>query len=114
VIAGVDLEKLASSDVTIESSSGRVTVVLPPAEILVATLDNEKSYVYDRETGLLTHGDIDLETQARQVAEDEIRKAAMEDGILTLAQANAERVLESLLRSLGFTEVLFAVATSLP
>ena len=114
VIAGVDLERLASGDATMDASTGRVTVVLPPAEVLVATLDNEKSYVYDRETGLLTHGDVDLETQARKVAEDEIRKAALEDGILDLAQANAERVLESLLKSLGFTEVFFAVATPLP
>ena len=54
----------------------------PPAEVFIATLDNQKSYVYDRETGIFTKGVNDLETLARQAAEQEILKAAMEDGIL--------------------------------
>ncbi len=59
-----------------------LNVRLPAAEVLVATLDNDKSYVYDRQTGLFTKGDPSLETQARQVAEQEILKAAIGDGIL--------------------------------
>ena len=86
-------------------------MIVPAAEVFVATLDNEKSYVYDRQTGLFTKGDVNLETQARQVAEQEIKKAALEDGILTLAQNNAESYLERLLRSLGFTAVIFVQAT---
>jgi len=80
----------------------------------VATLDNEKSYVYDRETGIFTHGAADLETQARQVAETEIYNAAIEDGILAQAQQNAENYMERLLRSLGYATVLFVTPTPTP
>ncbi|MBM3151460.1 MAG: DUF4230 domain-containing protein [Chloroflexi bacterium] len=109
VIAGIDLEKLAPEDLWVED--GVLYARLPPAEIFIAALDNEKSYVYDRETGLFTHGDPNLETTARQVAEQEIEKAAIEDGILYLAQTNAETYLERLLRALGFPEVIFAEST---
>jgi hypothetical protein len=105
VIAGIDLSKIRSQDLAFED--GMLMIHLPEAEIFVATLDNEKSYVYDRETGLLTHGDINLETTARQAAEDQIREAALEDGILDQAQTNAVTFLESLLNNLGYPQVSF-------
>jgi hypothetical protein len=105
VIAGVDLSKLRSEDLVYED--GILLVQLPQAEIFVSTLDNEQSYVYDRDTGLLTHGDINLETAARQEAEDQIRRAALEDGILQQAQVNAETYLESLLHELGYSQISF-------
>jgi hypothetical protein len=80
---------------------------LPDAEIFLTTLDNDKSYVYDRDTGLLTKGDINLETAARQAAEDAIEEAALEDGILDQAQQNAEAYLYRLLRSLGYPDIIF-------
>jgi hypothetical protein len=105
VTAGIDLENITSQDLVIEA--GMIKVSLPEAEIFDATLDNDKSYVYDRETGLLTHGDINLETTARQAAEDQIRQAALDDGILDQAQANAETFMESLLNKLGYPQVIF-------
>jgi hypothetical protein len=105
VTAGVDLAKLKSEDLVF--NDGQMNVHLPEAEIFIATLDNSKSYVYDRDTGLLTHGDINLETTARQAAEEQIRQAALEDGILEQAQTNAENFIQSLLNKLGFTQVSF-------
>ena len=105
VIAGVDLEKLKPEGLTVKDNI--LYVQLPKAEVFSTTLDNQKSYVYDRETGLFTKGDINLETAARQAAEEEIRKAAIEDGILDLAQENAETYLSRLFRALGFAEVIF-------
>ena len=105
VTAGIDLEKLTSQDLVLKDGAMRVR--LPQAEIFVATLDNDKSYVYDRETGLLTHGDLNLETLARQTAEDQIRQAALDDGILAQAQANGESYIRSLLNKLGYTQVIF-------
>jgi len=104
VIAGVDLSKLSADD--IEIKDGILFLNLPNPEIFVATLDNEKSYVYDRQTGLLTKGDINLESSARRLAEDEIEKAAVEDGILDLARQNAENYLTRLLSDLGYPEVI--------
>ncbi|MBX3046601.1 MAG: DUF4230 domain-containing protein [Anaerolineales bacterium] len=105
VIAGVDLQKLQPEDLRIED--GILYVTLPPAEIFVATLENDKSYVYDREQGVLTRGDQSLETVARQAAEDEIERAALADGILRQAQINAENFLYRFFLQLGFPEVIF-------
>lgn len=73
----------------------------------MATLDNENSYVYDRDTGLLRRADTQLESAARRAAEAEILRTATEDGILDQAQKNAETYLLSLLNSLGFSRVVF-------
>jgi hypothetical protein len=86
---------------------GVLYVRLPEPELFIATLDNDKSYVYDRTTGLLTHGDVNLETTARRAAESEIEKAAIEDGILDQAGKNAESFMYRLLRDLGYPEVIF-------
>jgi hypothetical protein len=105
VIAGIDMDKLQPTDMRLDG--GALYVKLPPAEIFIATLDNDKSYVYDRDTGALTKGSVDLETLARQAAEDEIRKAALEDGILTQAQTNGEAYLLKFFTALGYKTVLF-------
>lgn len=112
VIAGVDLMKIGPEDMWLES--GTLYVRLPDAEIFIATLDNEKSYVYDRDTGLLTHGDVNLETVARQAAEDEIENAALEDGILEQARINAEAYMYRLLSDLGYDQIIFVPAETTP
>lgn len=105
VIAGIDMEKIQPSDMRYEN--GVLYVRLPPAEIFVATLDNDKSYVYDRETGILRKSDPTLETLARQSAEDEILKAALEDGILAQAETNAETYLFRFFTALGYDNIIF-------
>jgi hypothetical protein len=105
VIAGIDMNKLGPENLRYDGSVLYVT--LPPAEIFIATLDNQKSYVYDRETGIFTNGVNDLETLARQSAEQEILKAAMEDGILAQAQINAEAFLLKFFAALGFPNTIF-------
>jgi hypothetical protein len=111
VIAGIDLERLGENDVKVVGTS--VIITLPASEIFVATLDNDATYVYDRQTGLLGQK-VDLETQARQKAEEEILKAALEDGILKLAQDNGQNVVQKLLLALGFSDVSFIIGTPAP
>ena len=105
VIAGVDLQKLSEDDVQVVS--GTVTIRLPAPEILSSRLDNEKSRVYDRQTGIFTKADPNLESQVRQRAEEEIKSAALEDGILDKARDNAETTLRTLLHSLKYDNVVF-------
>jgi hypothetical protein len=105
VIAGIDLSKIGTEDLRLEK--GVLHVMLPEAEVFVATLNNDDSFVYDRVTGILRNSDQDLETNARQVAEDEILKAALEDGILDQAQRNGENYLERLLNTLGYKHIVF-------
>jgi hypothetical protein len=105
VIAGIDMEKLTPENMRYEN--GVLRVQLPPTEIFIATLDNEKSYVYDRQTGVLTRPDPNLETLVRQKAEEEILKAALEDGILEQAKVNAEAYLFKFFAALGFPNTIF-------
>ncbi len=112
VIAGIDLNKLSPQDVSVEQ--GVLYVRLPETEIFMTSLDNNKSYVFGRDTGLLRKGDINLETTARQAAESEIADAAVEDGILDQAQQNGENYLFRLFRSLGFKDVIFVHPTPAP
>ena len=105
VIAGIDLNKLDPE--ALEVRGGVLYVQLPDPEIFVVAVDNEQSYVYDRDTGLFTHGEVDLESLARLAAEQEIEESALKDGILELAAQNAESYLGGLFRELGFPEVIF-------
>jgi len=105
VIAGIDLNKLEASDLNLQ---GDVLMVrLPDAEIFIASVNNEKSYVYDRQTGLFTKGEQDLEMLARQAAEEEIYQAALNDGILDQASVNAEAYLLKMFGALGYKDVIF-------
>lgn len=105
VIAGIDMDKINPEDMNMVN--GVLTVKLPPAEVFVATLDNDKSYVYNRETGVLAKPDPNLETLVRQRAEQEILKAAIEDGILEHAQSNGQAYLQRFFSALGFPNAVF-------
>jgi hypothetical protein len=104
-IAGVDLGRLQPGDVEIEGRS--VFVNMPRAELLSVSLDNSRTRVYSRVTGLLTPADPGLESQTRQKAEDDLRQSALASGILNSAEANARATLTTLLHSLGFEQVTF-------
>lgn len=105
VLAGVDLNELGPKDLWLEN--GVLYVDLPEPEIFVSSLDNEKTYVYNRERGLLTKGSLSLEGDARSAAEREIEQAAIENGILDQARRNAENYLYGFLVQLGYPEVIF-------
>ncbi|MEN8173116.1 MAG: DUF4230 domain-containing protein [Chloroflexota bacterium] len=107
VIAGVDLAQITAERIWLED--GVLYLNLPDTEIFITSLDNEKSYVYDREKGLFTKGDDHLETAARQAAEDQIELAALEDGILDQARINAEQFLYRFLVTAGYPDVVFVV-----
>lgn len=106
VIAGIDLARLQPQDVW-KSPDGTINLRLPAAEILVVSVNNEKSRVLNRDTGVLRRRDVDLETRARQHAEENIRKEAVTKGILTLATQTGEKKLAGFLHTLGFEKVRF-------
>jgi hypothetical protein len=105
VIAGIDIGKLNPEDMRYEN--GVLTVKLPPAEVFIATLDNEKSRVYQRDTGILAKPDPNLETLVRQSTEQLILQAALEEGILEQAQINGEAFLTRFFAALGFPNTIF-------
>lgn len=108
--AGVDMEKVTTQSFEVNEESGRVTVELPAAEIIFVEVDSNASQVYDRDTGLFTKGDSQLESDARQVAEEVLLNAAIEHGIYEKATVNAKATITSFLMGVGYTEVVFVDA----
>lgn len=109
VVAGFDLAKVQEKDITVRGDS--VTMVLPPPEILYSRMDNQETYVYERNTGLFRKPDPRIETEARQLAEQAMVERAHRGQILGQAETNGRLQIEALLRSLGFTDVLLIVRT---
>lgn len=105
VIAGVDFSALKGRDVTVSGKSVRLH--LPDGQVFTTRLDNARTRVYSRETGLLVPVDPNLESQVRQEAERQLYQAALLDGILKTAKGNARTTLTSLLQGFGFEKVEF-------
>jgi hypothetical protein len=103
--AGVDLNQITVRDVTL-GEDGVVEITVPAAEIQYVAVDNEATQILDRETGLFTKGDPQLETDARQVADEVLVQGALEDGLLAEAEANAKVVLTDFLLGLGYRDVI--------
>ncbi len=105
VVAGVDLAKIRDDDVRLDSTTRTVHIRLPAAEVTSSTLDEVATHVYRRSTDVLAARNERLEGDARRQAEEQMRKAAIEGGILDRARTSAERTLRSLLPSLGYDHV---------
>jgi hypothetical protein len=78
---------------------------LPQPQILTTRIDNSRTRIYSRTTGLLVAPDPNLESQVRQAAEQQIGQAALDDGILDKARQNARISVTALLSGLGFHSV---------
>jgi hypothetical protein len=103
VVGGVDLNKVEPGDIEVQGSS--VRIVLPAPEILYSRIDNERTRVYERNTGLFRQLDDTLEGRARYLAEQSLREWAVERKIYEKAEASTQVQIESLLRGLGFTDI---------
>jgi uncharacterized protein DUF4230 len=105
VTAGIDLSGVQMGDVDVDPEGPAIRLKVPAPEIFSTRLDNERTRVYSRETGLFSRVDPDLETDVRREAERQIRQAAVESGIMDTAKTNARATLTSFLQGLGFAQV---------
>lgn len=105
VVAGIDLAGVHDEDVHVDEATHSVAIRLPAPQIVAATLDEHATHVYSRSTDALAVRNEALEGAARQAAEDQMRKAAIDEGILDRARASADRTLRVFLRSLGYDRV---------
>ena len=103
VKAGVDLSRLRPEDV--QAGPGRVRVTLPAAVITDAYLDEDKTTVVERTTGVLRLFDKDLEQNARRDALEELRRGARASGILKEANERAREQLKVLFQQMGVEQV---------
>jgi Protein of unknown function (DUF4230) len=103
VVAGINLASLGPGDVLITGQ--RVTIHLPAAEVFSTRIDNARTRVYSRDTGLFSSPDPNLESEVREEAERQLQQAALQDGILKTATDNARATITGMLQGFGFREV---------
>ena len=103
VVVGFDLTKMDEKDIKVEGTS--VHLLLPPPEILYVGIDEGKTYVYERETGLFVAPDPTLETDARRLAQTSVLNWALQHDALGKAEEFGVQFMETFLRSLGFHNV---------
>ena len=109
VDAVVDFGSLGSGAVSVSDDRRRATIRLPRPTLSEPRLDLERSYVYDRRRGILNsfqRRDDNAERELYLLAEQKLAQAARNgSGLVARAETNTRAMLESLLRSLGFTDV---------
>jgi hypothetical protein len=103
VKAAIDLDQLNPNDVQVTGK--KISITLPRSHVVDAYLDDQRTQIVERYTGVLRVFDKDLEQDARRQAVEELRLAALQNGILNDASDRARSQLSALLYQVGFTEV---------
>ncbi|MGI4870133.1 MAG: DUF4230 domain-containing protein [Janthinobacterium lividum] len=99
----LDLRKIRSQDVTLEGDSV-VRVLLPAPELCSFQVDHSQSRVFSTENGFFQ--DASLVDDAYRYAEAQVRRSALQSGILPQTQRNAEQILVPLLHTLTGRRVI--------
>ncbi|MBQ0990516.1 DUF4230 domain-containing protein [Micromonospora sp. PSH03] len=111
VEAYVDFTKIGEGAVVQSADGKSVEIKLPAPQLGETNLDMEKSYVFAEQRGLLNRlGDLvgndpNRQQQVYQLAEDRITAAARDSGLSARAEENTRKMLEGLLRSLGYQQI---------
>src|SRR5580698_2073710 len=103
VVGGINLAALQPGDVMVQGQ--KVSIHLPAAEVFSTRIDNARTKVYSRDTGLFSSPDPNLESEVREEAERQLQQAALQDGILKTAADNARSTISGMLHGFGFREV---------
>ena len=109
VDAAVDFSELEGSNVVVDGRD--VTITLPAAAIVDVDVEPDRSYVVNRERGLLDRlGGVFSdnptgEQELYQLAEDKLLAAAGESALVRRAERNTEQMLTALLESLGYETI---------
>jgi hypothetical protein len=112
VLGGVDLASLKPEDVSV-TAADRVTIKLPPPKIMHVFVNDKDTKVWDREKTWWTPWvgfNPELEQKARLAALEAVQVAALQMGILSNAQQNAETTIRGFLRTVGIESVSFETA----
>jgi hypothetical protein len=112
VDAGVDFSGLDDDAVEVSDDGEAVELELPHAEFFGTRIDPARSYVYDRDRGLIDRvasvfqDNPTSERELYRLAEQKLLASARSrSGLLTRAERNTRTMLTGLLRALGFTRV---------
>jgi hypothetical protein len=112
VDAEVDFSTIGEGAIKVSPDGQRVEITLPRARLTPARVDPDQSRVFARERGLLDRlGSVlsDNPTSERELyrlAQAKMEAAAADSDLRAVAERNTRAMLESMLRSLGYREVI--------
>ncbi|MFM8357535.1 MAG: DUF4230 domain-containing protein, partial [Verrucomicrobiota bacterium] len=101
----IDLGRLGPGDLDVRGR--RLVLALPRAQLTDVYLDDRRTQVVERSTGLLRTFDKDLEQDARKQAVEALKLGARDSGILKDAEDRARLQLTALFQAAGFGAVEF-------
>jgi hypothetical protein len=112
VDAYVDFRKLGDDAVSVSGDRKSVSITLPRAQLSQPNIDPDQSRVLNQDLGLIDRlGNLFSDQpnpqnqQMYQLAQQRLAAAARQVGLQKRAEDNTRKTLETLMRSLGFTEV---------
>ena len=110
VTAGVDLNKLAPSNVQVSEDGQQISIALPAAEVFEVYLDDIE--VYDINTGLfgLAKVDPNIFNQAQVAGKKQVLAMACRGGVMQMANDNAQKQVQGLFELTGATVVVHSVS----
>src|SRR4051794_16399402 len=106
VDAAIDFSDLSGDAIEVDGDT--VTITLPAAKVVDVDVDPDRSYVVNRDRGILDRvGGVFTdnptgEQELYQLAEKKLRAAADDSALRDRAEKNTTKMLTALLRSLGF------------
>jgi hypothetical protein len=116
VEAYVDFASIGQGAITESADHRTVTIKLPAPQLNKPSLDHEKSYVFAQQKGALNRlGDVfsndpNKLQQLYQLGEQKIVEAAKDSELAQRAEENTRKMLDGMLRSLGYTSVTITFA----
>jgi hypothetical protein len=111
VDAYVEFGGLTGDALVVDEANDSVQVTLPPPQLEPPNIDHDRSYVFAEQRGVINRirdfvgEDPDRQRQVFQLAERRIAEAASASGLAERAEENTRKLLEGMLRSLGFETV---------
>jgi hypothetical protein len=111
VDAYVDFSGVTSSALTVSDDRRSVSLRLPPPQLEKVNLDQDKSYVFAQQRGVIDRftslfdSDPNQLQQVYKAAQAKITDTAKETGLQTRAETNTKAMLTGLFHSLGYTTV---------
>lgn len=101
VVGCIDLQKIKPENIIVKKDTLKIT--LPSPELCYYKIDHKNSKVYETKYNYFTG--INLVDNAYKATEEQLRKTALDSGILDRTKENAETILESFFKGLGFQHV---------
>lgn len=101
----IDLTKIREQDIRLQGDT--VLVRLPEPELCYYKLDMENTRIYAIEKQVYFKKETELAQKALRLAERQMRKVALQSGILEQTRQNAETMLRPLLENVAGRQVIF-------